>query len=185
MNLTLSWDLFAIVFFALVVTYTFIIGRKESVKIMIACYIAIVAVQGIGNALLRFMSESGSVLSVVGLTTLDTMTLTIIKLVLFVAIVVFLTVRSGIDVVYAHESNPIITMVVTALFGVATGGLLLSTLLTYITGTPLLDATLASNVQLSSIIQQSQIMQLMIQNQDLWFAFPALMLGAVGFLHNA
>jgi hypothetical protein len=36
MNLTLSWDLFIIVFFALVVTYSFIIGRKESMKIIVS-----------------------------------------------------------------------------------------------------------------------------------------------------
>ena len=34
------------------------------------------------------------------------------------------------------------------------------------------------------MIQQSQLMQLMILNQDLWFSLPALLLLAAGFMGN-
>ena len=50
MNVTLTWDLFIIVFFAVIITYSFIIGRREAIKIIIATYIAIVAVQGSGTS---------------------------------------------------------------------------------------------------------------------------------------
>lgn len=185
MNLTLSWDLFAVVFFALVVTYTFIIGRRESVKMMIACYIGVIVVQGLGNALQRAlgMGTGDLLLSYTGFS-LTPAIFTITKLALFVAIVVYLTLKAGFDVLYTKESNIWLTMLMTALFGIATAGFLLSTLVTYIAGVPLLDSTLQYSPSLAPILDQSMVMKIMIQNQDLWFAFPGLLLGVAGFLHH-
>lgn len=183
MNLTLSWDLFIIVFFALVITYTFILGKKESVKIIISTYIAIVAVQGLGNVLTRVTGYTGDMLGYFGLST-QMPTLSIVKLILFIAVIIFLAVRAGFDVAYTKETNPIINGVLTGLFGFATSGLLLSTVLTYVAGVPLLDMSLSKTAALSPVIQQSQMMQIMLLNQDLWFSLPALLLIAVGFLSN-
>lgn len=180
MNLTLSWDLFIIVFFAIVIAYTFIIGKKESVKIIISSYIAIVAVQGFGNVLQRLTGYSGTFLTFFGLSQ-DVQILSMVKLVLFIAIVIFLAVRAGFDVTHG-DMNTVVNVGVTGLLGFATAGLLLSALLTYIANVPLLDMSLSKTASLSPVIQQSQIMQILILNQDLWFSFPALLLIAVGFL---
>ncbi len=183
MNLTLTWDLFIIVFFAIVVTYTFIIGKKESVKIIISSYIAIVAVQGLGNVLWRLNEFSEYALGLVGLS-MSLQILSWVKLVLFIAIVVFLAVRAGFDITYSREIPSVISACITGFLGFATAGLLLSTVLTYVSGVPMLDPDLAKTAALSPIVQQSQLMQLMILNQDLWFAFPALALIGVGFVNN-
>ena len=183
MNLTLSWDLVIIVFFAVIITYTFIIGRKESIKIIIASYIAIVAVQGVGNGLQRLMNGSATLLGPIGFN-MDLTILSTTKLVLFIAIIIFLTVRAVFEIVYTQEPSLLMNGVYTGLFGFATAGLLLSTLLTYVAGVPLLDANLQYSSAVSPIIQQSQLMQLMIVNQDLWFCFPAILLMVVGFLSN-
>lgn len=184
MNLTLSWDLLAIVFFALIITYTFIIGRHESVKMMLSTYIAIVAVQALGNLMQRMLGSTGMAQGLLGFS-VDATILSITKLVLFVAIIIFLTVRAGFAVQYKKEPNQLLSMLFTGLFGFATAGLLLTTLITYVAGAPLLDMQLASAHTLLPIVQQSEILQFMITQQDLWFAFPAVLLGIVGFLHNA
>ena len=49
MDLTLTWDLLLILFFAIVIAYSFIVGKEESGKIIVASYVAAVAVQGLGN----------------------------------------------------------------------------------------------------------------------------------------
>ena len=49
MEINLSWDLFVIVFFAVIIAYSFIIGRNQTLKVIIASYIAILASDGIGN----------------------------------------------------------------------------------------------------------------------------------------
>lgn len=183
MNLTLTWDLFILVFFAIVVTYTFIIGKKESVKIIISTYIGIVAVQGFGNALERLTGLTEPMLGIFGLS-LNLSMLSWAKLVLFIAIIIFLAVRAGFDIAYTKDVNPLINGLVTGVLGFATAGLLLSTLLTYVAGVPLLDMTFANSAPLAMVVEQSQLMKLMILNQDLWFSLPAIVLIAVGFLNN-
>lgn len=183
MNLTLSWDLFVIVFAALIVTYTFIIGRSESTKIIIASYIAIIAVQGISSAVERLNVQLGSLVSMLGLP-MESWIFVVVKLVMFVGIVVFLTIRSGIEVRYSREPNQIIGVVLTLVFGASTAALLLTTILTYITGVPLLEMNLATVQALGPVVQQSQLMQLLISNQDVCFTLPAVVLAVVGLTHN-
>ena len=185
MNLTLSWDLFIVVFFALVITYSFIIGKKEAVKIILSSYVAIVAVQGLGNFTERVLgfSETQSLLGSVGLP-LDTTVTSIVKLVLFITIIVFLAVRAGFHVQYGKESSMTINVALTALCGFATAGLLLATLLTFIAGAPLLDMHVTATPGLEAVLKESQLMSLMIGNLDLWFALPAGVLIGAGFLSN-
>jgi hypothetical protein len=183
MFLTLSWDLFIIVFFAVIITYTFIIGKTEAVKIILASYISIVAVQGIGSLLQRFQMELEPLWATFGLV-FSNQLVSIVKLVCFIALILFIAIRSGVTVVYAKQEHSVVDGVLTGLFGFVTGGLLLSTLLSFVAGVPLLDMTLAQNAAVSPLIQQSQFMQIMILNQDLWFAFPAFLLIAVGFIGN-
>lgn len=183
MNLTLTWDLFIIVFFAIVITYTFIIGKKESVKVIVATYIGIVAVQGLGNALQRLVEFGNGYAGSFGFT-LEPSVLTWVKLVLFIAIVIFLAVKAGFDIDYAKDMHPAMNALMTGVFGFATAGLLLSTVLTYVSGVPLLDMALTQTASLSPIVQQSQLMQLLILQQDIWFALPAIVLIAAGFLSN-
>ena len=185
MNLTLSWDLFVIVFAALIVAYTFIIGRGESIKIIIATYIGIIAVQGLASALERLNVALGSVVSMLGIPTGQSWILVVAKLVLFIAIVILLTINSGIEVRYSKEPNPIIGIVLTLLFGISTAGLLITTILTYVTGVPLLEMNLSTVLALGPVVQQSQVMQLLIQNQDVCFTLPAVILAVVGLTHNS
>ncbi|MDP7069092.1 MAG: hypothetical protein QF815_01075, partial [Candidatus Peribacteraceae bacterium] len=67
MTITPTWDLFIIVFFGLVITYSFIIGKHEAVKIIISTYIAILAVEGMGNIIARMSGDSTPILNVMGL----------------------------------------------------------------------------------------------------------------------
>ncbi len=183
MNLTLSWDLFVIVFTALVVTYSFIIGKKESVKIIISSYIAIVAVQGIGNVCQRLFGDPNAALGILGFS-IDTTITSILKLALFIAIIVFLAVRAGLHVQYSSDGTMVISLVITALCGVATAGLLLATLITYISGAALLDPQIITQPAVIAVTQQSTLMSVLITNLDLFFTFPAAVLIGTGYMSN-
>lgn len=181
MEIALTWDLFVIVFFAIIIAYSFIVGKHESVKIIIATYIAIVAVQGIGNILERISGESEPVLNVLGVS-LDITLLSTTKLLLFVITIIFLAVRGGMEIEYANETGTFLNTFLTGLFGFATAGLLLSTLLTYTAGLPLLSSTLTESPTISPLLSQSILLATMIKNQDLWFSLPAILLIVVGFI---
>ncbi len=183
MNITLSWDLFIIVFFAVVITYTFIIGKKESVKLLLASFVAIVGIQAIGNLLTLYAPQLDMLWGAAGFR-LSSQVISMVKLFLFIASALFLAIRGGIQVEYRRQESTIINGALTGVFGFATAGLLLSTILTYIADVPLLDQNLARNAALSPLIQQSQFIQLMVFNQDLWFAGPMLLLVIVGIIDN-
>ncbi len=185
MNVTLSWDLFIIVFFGLVIAYSFIIGKHESIKVIIATYISIVAVEGIGNLLQRVTGQSESILNVLGFS-VDLTVLMSAKLVFFVAIIIFLAIRGGLNIEYGKEMNTIINIIITGLFGFATAGLLMSALITLI-GEPaqLAAQSVDQSSALSSIAQQSKLIQAIVLNQDLWLSLPALLLIGVGIISYA
>lgn len=183
MNLTLSWDLFVIVFFAVVITYSFIIGKDESVKIIIATYIAIVAAQGLGNIVERLSGESQQIFTMVGLT-FSIQLLAVIKLILFIATIIFLAVRGGFEINYSKDGTAAADILMTALFGFVTAGLMLSTILTFVADVPLLGKTMMQSPFIASITAGSRLMEAMIFYQDLWFTLPALILLVFGFMNS-
>lgn len=183
MELSLTWDLLVIVFFAVIVAYSFIVGKDESVKIIIASYIAIVAVQAIGNLLEMLSGQSQWMLDILGFA-LDMNVISTIKLVLFVAMIIFLAIRGGFEMEYAKDLSGAWEPVVTGAFGFATSGLLLSALLTYVAAKPLLDDTLAQAPLLQPLLADSELVQIMVDYQNAWFSLPALLLLVVGFMSS-
>lgn len=183
MFVTLTWDLLVIVFFAIVVAYSFIVGKDESVKIVIAAYIATVAVQGIGNILAMISTTTQPWIGALGLG-MDMTVISTVKIVLFVTLIIFLAIRGGFEMVYAKELEGVWQTVLTGAFGFATAGLLLSTLLTFIAARPILDTTINTSPSLDPLLVQSRLVQMMVQYQDIWFSLPAFLLLTVGLLSN-
>ena len=183
MDLTVSWDLFVIVFFGIVMSYSFIIGKHEAVKIIVFTYIAIVAGMAAGNLLEQLSSGSAPLLSSFGLS-IDISILDSTKLIIFIATIILLAIRGGFDVEYGNDDNSITNTVLTGVFGFATAGLLLTTIITFIAGASLLDTQLTQAAILSPVIQQSNLMQIMILYQNAWFVLPALLLIGVGIASN-
>ncbi len=182
-TITLSWDLFIIVFFAIVICYSFIIGKTQSVKVIIAAYVAIIATQGIGNVLYRLAGESQTAMQFLGIDVQFSI-LSAAKIVLFAFFVILLAVRSGIGITFNRDDNSIVQMIFTGLFGFATAGLIVSTILTYATGKGILDMSLAISPGMLPFVQSSKLLLLMMLNQDIWFTLPALLIILASFLQN-
>jgi hypothetical protein len=181
MEITLSWDLLVILFFAIVTAYSFIVGKDESVKIIIASYIAIVAVQGLGNLLALVVGKTTEMAGLLGLGA-DPNVVAIVKLLLFVAVIIFLAIKGGFAIDEEPSIGTLWETIFTAAFGFATSGLLLSALLTYVAARPLLDTQLSSAPLLSPLITQSSLVRVMVDYQDGWFALPAVLLIVLGIL---
>lgn len=184
MPITLSWDLIVIIFFAVIVAYSFIVGKDESVKIIIASYISIVAVQAIGNLMGMLTPQSSSGTSITAMLGFGFSPdiVSIIKLVLFVSIIIFLAIRGGFDMQYTQEIGGIWDPIVTAICGFLTAGLLLTALLTYISAKPLLDSSLASAPLLQPLLAGSTLVTFMVQWQNVWFCLPAILMMVVGYI---
>ena len=186
MDLTLSWDLFILFFFAVVAAYSFIIGKHQTLKILIAIYIAILATQGIGNIFERISGESETVyriLKVMGVN-LNLTTMSISKLVFFMIVIISIALKGGFSVEYGKSHSSIVALAATALFGLSTAGLIVVSLLTFVAGAPLLDPSLGSTEILVPLMKTSRMVQAMVLNQDLWFALPALLLVGFGLVRE-
>ncbi len=183
LSLTLSWDLFIIVFFAIVMSYSFIIGKDQSMKVIIASYIAIIATQGIGNVLTRLVGTSQAAFASVGIP-FDITLVSLAKIFVFAICIIIFVTRSGIDLSHTKDTGTILSIVYTGLFGFSTAGLIVSTILTYAGGNGILDSGIVTSSVLTPLIQGSTLMQLMVLNQDIWFTLPAFLIVAVGLIHN-
>jgi hypothetical protein len=117
MQVTLSWDLLIILFVALVVAYSFIVGKDASVKIIVATYISVIAVQALGNV--AILLTSASTASMIGLS-LSPSVLAIGKLILFAAAVVFMAVKGGIHVETGGGFGTIWDIAISAALGFST-----------------------------------------------------------------
>lgn len=181
MSLTLSWDLLIILFVVLVVAYSFIVGKDASVKIIVATYISVVAVEALGN--IAFSVTNASTASMVGLS-LSPDVLALGKLILFAFAVVFMAMKGGLNVELGAGFGTAWDIVVAALLGLSTSMLLLASLVTYITGKPLLDRTLASAPALGGVELTSPLVGAIVDYQHVWFALPAILLLVISFLGN-
>ncbi len=183
LSLTLSWDLFIVVFFAIVMSYSFLIGKDQSMKVIIAAYIAVIATQGIGNVLMRLIGDGEMVFRTVGIP-LDITLISLSKIFVFAVCIIIFVTRSGIELTHGKDTGTILSILYTALFGFSTAGLIVSTVLTYAGGNGILDSNIVTSNVLTPLIQSSTLMQLMILNQDIWFTLPAFLIVAVGLVHS-
>ncbi len=182
-NVTLSWDLVIIVFFAIVMSYSFIIGRNQSIRVMVAAYISIIATQGIGNVILRLAGSSLNNIQILDLT-FSVSIISALKIGIFAAFIILLSLRSGIHITYTKEAGSLMNILYTTIFGFGTAGLIISTILTYVAGNAILDRTMAASGAIVPIAASSPLMQIMVLNQDIWFSLPAILIVAAGFINN-
>lgn len=179
MEISLTWDLIVVIFFATVTAYSFIVGKDQAVKIIIASYISIVAVQAMANLIQMAFVGAGGFLGMLGFG-LDNHILAITKLVIFVTMIIIIAIRGGFEMHYAKDIEGVWEPILTGAFGFSTAGLLLTSLLTYVASRPILDQSLATAPLLVPLIKQSKLVALMVSYQNLWFCLPALLLLGVG-----
>lgn len=182
MNVTLSWDLFIIVFFSIIIAYSFIVGRNQTLKIIIGTYIAALTADGLANVVDKYLGGEQPILKVLAGPVGEEFLIGM-KILVFIAVIVVIAVRGGFAVSILAEHRAAVRVMMTFLFGVLNAGLIVSTLLLYISGLSLVGADQISVVG-AGLGSDSVLVELMIQNYSLWFSLPAIALVAVSFLES-
>lgn len=178
MNITLSWDLFIVVFFCIIIAYSFIVGRNQTIKIIIGAYIATLTADSIGNLMAKYLGGETPILKILEGPTGD-QTLITMKIMIFIAAVVIIAVRGGFEVSILNEQRAPVRLLMTFFFGFLNAGLIVSTLLLYVSGLSLVGADQLGDVAM--VGSESLLVQLMIENYSVWFSLPAVALVAVSF----
>ena len=178
MQILPTWDLFIIVFFAIVVAYSFIVGRNSTLKIIIATYIATLTADGFGNIIDRFVLSDPRFLE--SATAFGPGSLVIFKILLFVLVILLVTVRGSFFVAMDRERSAILNLATTGAFGFLSAGLIISTILVYISGGVFVgNVTTAIGVD---ITVDSTLAKLMTENYNIWFALPAIAFVVMSFV---
>ena len=170
-NLAPTWDLFIIVFFAIIIAYSLIIGRSATLKVIIATYIAILATDGVGNLVQEALLSEDSVVNIITLT--DSSSIMVMKILIFVLGIVVLTTRGNFLVDAPNEHHSFLNTGLLAVFGFLSAGLIVSTILVYATGNTFLDRDSAIQFGID-IAANSYLARTMTENYDVWFALPAV-----------
>jgi hypothetical protein len=168
-DLRLSWDLFILVFFVIVIAYSFIIGRNSTLKVIIASYMAILTADSLGGVFERYLLPAAP--SLQGDAGVEVLIL--LKIFIFVLVILILTIKGGFNVDILPEKSLITRILSNLTFGFLNAGLALSTVLVYITGGSFFSGGLENTYQ-TSLYLESEFIQMIVDNYYLWFALPAV-----------
>jgi hypothetical protein len=175
--LKLSWDLFVIVIFAVIIAYSFIIGKENTLKVIIGSYIAILTADGIGNLVKQYVltsPEAIQFLQFFGYAGQDR-TLILIKVVVFIAAIVIIAIKGGFEITSGLDQHGLVGLIMTLIFGFLSAGLVISTLLIYVSGASFVGGNMnILNNTLAAAYQESEMVKMMINNYNIWFALPAV-----------
>lgn len=189
MSLQLSWDLFIIVFFSIVVAYSYIMGREDTLKVIIATYIATISADGIGNIIQKFLGSSDFFMKLINFlgfdgASPDQMT-GIIKIILLIAIIVVLTIFGDYDVQAWPTQGAFMGLIILGLIAILSGGLILSTIIVFANGGSLISGQ-GGYVAPSfiSIYEQSKFVRGLLDWHDLWFSLPGVLFATISVLQK-
>jgi hypothetical protein len=171
MKFNLTWDLFILVFFLIIGAYSFVIGKNQTMKIILSSYLAILTADGIGNLAQRYLFGETTLLNKI-FEQGEIAALVFLKISIFVILTVFLTTKGAFVVKFQSIKNGFLNFLILSLYGVMSAGLVVSTILVYLSGVSILDAATLGVVPLGSLAEQSDMVKFMVQNYSFWFFFP-------------
>lgn len=186
MRLDLTWDLFIIVFFGVIIAYSFIIGKEKTIKLIIASYISLLAADGLGNLFQNYILAQGPIVSMFRIFGLlspsDAAVMT--KTLIFIFGIVLISIKGGFEIDSLIEKTSFFRIVSTFAFGFLSAGLILSTVLIFSTGNSFLQGTIF-NTSAATLYDKSELVRLMINNYNFWFSLPALAFLGVSLIYTA
>jgi len=174
-----TWDLFIIIFTAIVVAYNYIIGRETTVKLIVATYIAILAADGLINTIHKYLFSSSSLVENTVHFASNSMEIIVAKIITFILLVVFLALKGGFEA-QENEQAGMFNFLYMTLFGALSASLIISSFLAFLSGGTFIDAFVKAGVEPTtlsmSIYNQSIIAKFLIDHSNIVFSLHALIL---------
>lgn len=178
MDITLSWDLFIIVFAVVIMAYSLIIGQDQTLKVILGTYVSAVAADAGGQLIGTYLGGSQlfmNLLKMVSVSNDDDATI-IVKVSIFVVFVILFAVKGAFEVDVSDDRHGLVRLFVSVLYGIMSAGLIISSILIFVSGISFVGGGSALTVRsaLSPIYNQSEIVKWMVQYTYFFFSIPAL-----------
>ncbi len=172
MELALSWDLVVMILFVVIMAYSFIVGQNGTIKIILSSYIAMLAANGLGNLIAKYILMSEPVVKV--LATSPEENIVLFKIFVFLTITVILVLKGSFHVDMSKYFGLPVRILSTTIFGVLSAGLIMSTILVFVASTAV-DGILVQDITEAIYIPyQSVMVQYLVTYYNFWFAAPAI-----------
>lgn len=186
LHLALSWDLFIVVFFAVVVAYSFIIGRNQTLKVILGTYVAIVCADGLGNVFAKYLAVSSQLMKTLKLFAISDESQGVIffKVLIFLVMIVLIAVRGMFQVESADHGSVSGRFIVVLLLGIMSAGLMMSAVLVFISGASLIGVPVTATNLLADVYRDSRLTRIMMDYANLWFFLPGVTFVILGILRK-
>lgn len=186
MNIQLSWDLFILVFFAVVVAYSFIIGRNQTLKVILGTYVAILCADGLGNIFAKYLAPSQGFLRLMKLFAIGSEDQAIIffKVLIFLVLIVLIAVRGMFNVDSDEHGSMSVRIVIMFLLGLMSAGLMMSTVMVFISGASLIGTDITGGNIITEVYNNSRLVRIMVDFANIWFFLPGVVFIVLGILHK-
>ncbi len=185
MDLRLSWDLFILVFFAIIIAYSFILGKDATLKIILGTYASALAADAAGNLFgMKFGSAPQLLKATAGIGLVgpkDTAIFT--KVIIFVTLLIILTIKGSFSVRAHGGKSSGMQVFFTGIYGFLSAALIVSTILMYVSGISFITGSFQPGA--ASILAfngQSPFIQKMLDYYNLWFLLPVVAMIVGSFL---
>jgi hypothetical protein len=182
MEVALTWDLLIIIFFIVIMSYSYIVGQNGTIKIILSSYIAMLAANGIGNLLMKYIQLSEPIIKVFDTGSASNGVL--FKIFSFILITLILVLKGGFVVDMGRNYPLPIRVLIVTIFGFLSAGLMMSTILVFIAG-GVVDGFLITSIQEAiQIPTETLFVRSLIDYYNFWFAAPAIafvLLSLVGY----
>lgn len=184
----LSWDLFVIVFLVTIIAYSFIIGRNNTLKVIVGTYIAALAADAIGNIFGLYFTGSKFVAKVFNnsIVANDLEAVILLKVFLFIVLVILFSVKSAFSVNTDSNRSGVIRLAILFLLGFLCAAFIMSTLIVYASGVSFVSGSVTGiNTEMTLLFKESRLIKILAQYYNFWFALPAFALIGASFLFNS
>ena len=178
MNVELSWDLFVLVFFVVIVAYSFIIGTNNTLKVILGTYVAALSADALGNLIGKSLNDSEAFDPVLSFAQVgnDSEAVVFVKVIAFVLMVILFAVRGAFEVDALEDRSIAVRTILNALYAGMSAGLIISVILVFVSGVSFIGGGNAETpgTALWDLYNQSQLIRSILSNAYLWFSVPAL-----------
>lgn len=183
MQVALTWDLLVIIFFVVIMSYSYIVGQNGTIKIILSSYVAMLAANGLGNLLVKYIQLSQPLIKIFD-TTADS-NLVIFKIFVFIVMMLVLVLKGGFIIDMGRQASVLVRLLSVTIFGFLSAGLIMSTILVFIAGSSV-DGFMVSTLQEAiKIPTQTLFVRSLIDYYNFWFAAPAIAFVLLSVLNTA
>ena len=175
MQINLTWDLFIIVFFTLILSYSFIIWYNKTLKIILSSYIAILVADWIWNSIANLVFRDFPELNIFFFKEWDPVFI-IFKISLFIISLVVLSVNWWFEVEWVEAETKLHEVIYTLIFWGLSALLIISVILVFSSWASFLQwwGLDIVNSAIKSMYDSSFLVQLIVLNYNLIFIIPAV-----------